>query len=410
MPRRRLRPGQHGAISAKKIAPARFEARVYYCDRDGERRELRRTGRTKTAAEAALQDRLDQIVREVHTGEVSSNARFRTVAEAWLKAFEETTAIGGKSPTSARLYRSNLRNHLLPRLGALAMSDIRPSTLDAVLRTIRVARSLATAQTSRSVLNNIGAYAVLTEAWPRNYARDVGELADDALIEDDTEPDVTVVEAEQVVRLRADVARAATARRTDDRDRDLGARGLIWTQVPDLLDGLLALGCRVGELVALRGSSFYRDKADRPVIAITGHVVRDLDGQVVRRPYRKASKRHLVLVVPAWSVPMWARLKLAAGERSPMFPGMRGGWQHPEQVSKNLSKVFDDAGWSEVTARVMRATVGDVLDEAGHSAIEVAAQLGNTPVVARRHYTRTRARNDAQAEVIDRLLGPSASG
>lgn len=403
MPRPRTPVGGHGEIKIKPVG-GKFEARCRYCDKDGELRQLRRVGNTEAQAKANLKKRLAEVVEEMFSGKINSDTRFKVVAWAWHAEFREKAILGGKSPKSVRIYKSMLNNHILPKCGELAMKDVTVGVLDSIIKAVHKAKSSDSAKTCRSVLGGIGGYAVRNELWEYNRGQQVDE------IQADDRPDVVALDVDQLDRLRADVTRVVQARQTDKLGRPLGRRGLRLLQIPDLVDAGLSTSCRLGELLALAGGEFGRDSKGRPVVWINSHLVRadnpdpDAKGTTIsRREYRKGSKSRLVLVVPEWSVPMWSRLALATAPNGPFWPSMRGEWQDPDGMSRLIGAVLDEAGWGWVTAHVLRKTVGDALDDAGMSAEEVAAQLGNSARVARKHYTRLKARNDKQAAVLEAL-------
>lgn len=101
----------------------------------------------------------------------------------------------------------------------------------------------------------------------------------------------------------------------------MGAHSRFWFDIPDILEGMLATGARLGEMLALNG-----DDIDAPEQAVTfrHHIVRVRGEGLVRVPGRKGKKPVLTLGVPEWSISMWRRRKLTAGAKSPVFPSARG--------------------------------------------------------------------------------------
>jgi len=118
---------------------------------------------------------------------------------------------------------------------------------------------------------------------------------------------------------------------------------------------------------------------------------------------RKNGEPELILKVPAWSVPMWRRRKLASGG-GPLFPAWSGGWHNPSNVMNKIREAMDACGYEWVTSHVFRKTVGTVLDEAGLPTTAIADQLGNTREVAEKHYRKRRAANQEQADVLESML------
>ena len=404
MARRRMPVGGHGEISVHAV-PGGHRARARYCDRDGRLREVSRTGKTKASAKAALVERLAEIAAEVHTGRVSSSARFKTVAEAWWAEFATKATAGTKSPTSARTYRSMMRNNVLPHIGELPCHEVTPGRMDAVVKRTDANLGVESARIVRTVLKNVGAYGVRQGVWDLDPSRSLDEVLQPPALD----REVRALTVAELADLRAGLARVAAERQVDKLGRPLGRRGLTWSYLPDLVEVMLATGIRVSEAAALAGDAFVPDDDGRPVLRVEAHVVRDLSGAVTRRIYRKGSQQYLLLVVPEYAVPMLARLRRRAGPGRPMFPGMRGQWLHPEQLDHVLRAGLDaiDMGW--VSAHTLRRTVGTALRTAGMSTEQVAEQLGNTERVARRHYVEPRAVNDEQAKVLNLRLAPSGA-
>lgn len=401
MARPRIPIGSHGTIKTKQIKydPPLWESRTRFRDRSGKYPQVRRTGKSRAAAEAALTTKLNALAREIFSGKITSDTRFETVAWEWHAEFRQKSLLGGKSPTSVRLYRGYLNNDILPRCGALTMAETTVRVLDGIIKAVHKEKSSAAAKSVKSVLGGIGNYAVRTELWDVNRAHQVDEI-----IGDDPK-EVQALDAAQLDQVRTAVKRIADAKQTDSRGYSIGARGTVWAHLPDLIDAAASTGARLGELLALDSDAFGRDDQKRPVVRIVAHIIRGDDNKVTRLAYRKASKNRLILVVPEWSVPLWTRLKLRAEPGGPLFPSMRGGWLHPDGVGKILGRALDEAKFPWVTAHILRKTVGDTIDESGMSAEEVGAQLGNTAGVARKHYTRDRARNDKQAAALEKLGG-----
>lgn len=405
MPRPMIPVGSYGEIRTRQLKGPdgeliqKWEARTRFRDKDGTFRHVRRFAKTKAGANSAIKIKLNALAEEVHSGKITCDTRFSTVAWKWHAEFREKSLLGGKSATSVRLYKGYLKNHILPRCGALTMDETTVGVLDGIIKAVHKSKSSDAAKSVKSVLGGIGRYAVVHGLWEYNRAHQVDEI-----IADDPK-EVMALDPKQLNEVRRAIAQIAQDRQTDKLGRSLGKRGTVWLLLPDLVDAAAATGARLGEMLSLGKGAFRRDEKDRPVVDIHAHIIRGDDGKTTRQHYRKGSKYRLTLIVPEWSVPMWTRLTLAAAPDGPLFPGMNGGWLHPDDVSDKLGAALDDAGYPWVTAHVLRKTVGDVLDEAGHSVEDVAGQLGNTPKVARKHYTKTRARNAAQAATLEVLGG-----
>lgn len=92
----------------------------------GKRRQSKRSFRTKKEAQAALTELL--AAHQSGTFVAPSRMPIREFVEPWLAGLENQ----GRRPTTLRGYRSAIDNYLLPRLGTVALQELRASDLDAM--------------------------------------------------------------------------------------------------------------------------------------------------------------------------------------------------------------------------------------------------------------------------------------
>lgn len=160
---------------------------------------------------------------------------------------------------------------------------------------------------------------------------------------------------------------------------------------------MLSTGVRLGELLALTGEEV---DPDAKTVTIRWHLVREKGVGMVRMPGRKGDAgAELVLRVPEWSVFIWRRLKLTAGD-GPLFPAFGAEWLDPATMINRISEAFTAVGYGWVTSHVFRKTVATILDEAGLSTTAIADQLGNTPAVVEEHYRAKRVANPETAAAM----------
>ena len=138
-------------------------------------------------------------------------------------------------------------------------------------------------------------------------------------------------------------------------------------------------------------------------VAVDYHLIRVTGQGLVRKRLRKGRKSGLLLRVPAWSLAMWRRRKLASGG-GPLFRGWTGGWLDPSNVINRISEAFTEIGYGWVPSHVFRKTVATVLDEAGLPTTALADQLGNTPAVVERHYRKRRVANKDSAAALESMV------
>lgn len=92
----------------------------------GKRRQSKRSFRTKKEAQAALTELLAS--HQSGTFVAPSRMPLSEFVEPWLAGLENQ----GRRPTTLRGYRSAIDNYLLPRLGTVALQELRASDLDAM--------------------------------------------------------------------------------------------------------------------------------------------------------------------------------------------------------------------------------------------------------------------------------------
>jgi hypothetical protein len=95
-------------------------AMANYRDHDGRTRVVSAVGRTKTAAENNLREKLQQRAKASGTGDLTAMHRFSQAAEIWERKFKELVADGRRSPTSLDTYR---RHHVLPAMGEVRLGE-----------------------------------------------------------------------------------------------------------------------------------------------------------------------------------------------------------------------------------------------------------------------------------------------
>jgi site-specific recombinase XerD len=99
-----------------------------------------RTLSAATLGEARMQrERLQSLGRQCELP-LSRRLTFAEVAERWLDEFEAKVAAGERRDRTFDLYRSQLRRHLLPRLGRRRLALITPGDVVQVLRELQTER------------------------------------------------------------------------------------------------------------------------------------------------------------------------------------------------------------------------------------------------------------------------------
>jgi len=184
-----------------------------------------------------------------------------------------------------------------------------------------------------------------------------------------------------------------------------GSEHAVALDLPDLVDWMLATGCRIGEALAARHSV---NGDGRPLLdldagtwEVNATVVRVRGEGLIVQPRPKTAAGWRVIALPDFAVRMLEHRR-AAGEI--VFPTpLARGLRDPVNVSRHLRELLDgfdcercagtgyqpgtvgargrirctEGPWSWITSHTFRKTVATRLDEAGLSPRQVADQLGH---------------------------------
>lgn len=223
----------------------------------------------------------------------------------------------------------------------------------------------ANARSRRACLVGMFDVAVREDALAGNPARSTSSFSASA-----SGNDVRALSVEQVVKLRAALAEDAKAVA-----QDLG----------DLVDVMLATGCRIGEALALRWSEV--DLTDH-VIYLTGTVVREKGVGLFRQDTTKGGKARGHLV-PDLAVTMLERraTEAPANDLDLVLPSARAMLREVTTVDRQW-RTFRErhSEWTWITPHTFRKSVGTAVDR-GADIAAAAKQLGHSnSMMTARHY------------------------
>jgi integrase len=388
--------GSYGNISTVEEEPGRWRASGRVRIRTGRTLPMRRWADTETKAIRRLKEAMVERLNQADGGRrIKPTTKFKVVAELFLKELAVKAANGKITENSARNYRGYVLNHLVPGLGDLQMLELDAAAIYYFLQSEQVAGVKADALSSeRSVLSALCGFAIREKALDINPVRDVEPMGQ----RDEKEVLAFTLEQRKDVRLK--LRERVELHAVDKLGRALAPnRFRVWQDLPDQVDGMLATGVRIGELLALDSDSWTTDRQGRPALNINYHIVR-VTGKGLQRVRSTKSKADRLLPVPSWSVPMWERLALRNG---PMFPAADGGWLDPSNTVKRISGELDAIGYDWATSHVFRKTVGSVIDQADGSSGDVARQLGNKRKTAERHYIAPRGPGEKVLDALESM-------
>jgi integrase len=387
--------GAWGEISVAAVGPKRYEASARIRLGTGESKRVRARGASRTAARDNLKAKLVEMREEILSEEIGRDTRFGKVAAMWIDDLEVEYRQHGRSPDTIRQWRGYVRNWVIKSLGQLTCAEVEQSvrTCDRLIQRCLEERSYSAAKSLRTVLTGICQYAIRYGAMTSNPIKNASRLREPERKE------ILALTGEQRVDLLERLFAFAKARSVDKLGRPLGARARIWFQLAEIVQCMLSTGVRLGELLALTGNDV---DPDAKTVTVAWHLVRQPGVGMVRMPYRKGNAGSLVLRVPEWSVFIWRRLKLTAGN-GPLFPAFGAEWLDPATVIDRIKEAFTAIGYGWVTSHVFRKTVATILDEADLPTTQIADQLGNTPAVVEKHYRKKRESNPTTAAALEEL-------
>ncbi len=345
--------GSHGPIKTTPLAGGGFVSRAKQRQADGNTRRVTRTGRTKSEAENRLLEAMRDSISPGGSGDtLTADSKFSQASQLWLARIDIEVATGDKSPNTARLYRSQLTNHVGKALDQMRLREISTARVDALLLELRSKVGAQTARTARAVISGVCGLAVRHGAIAVNPTREASKIT-----------------ARTKRRPRA-LNQAERAQWRAQLDADPKA---VRKDLPDLCEWLLATGVRIGEALAVGW-----DELEVPGLVRIDWTLTRLKGQGLARKSTKSEAGERVLPLPDFAVALVERRRAARlGDALPLFPDSRGGWRDPSNTSRDLREARGSEGFGWVTSHVFRKTCATILDDAGLSARMIADQLGH---------------------------------
>lgn len=398
--------GTYGTITHFREGSSWY-ARCSYRHTDGRCYTVRRAGRSKAAAEAALKKALVDWQATVRAGDVRDDMRVAELATVWLAELDRAVADGRRSPGTADAYRSVLKTCVLPHLGQLRLRELDAPAVDRMVTAARTATSAARAKTARSVISGMVELAIRRGVYRgANPARGV-------------------IRIEGGRPRRRPRSLTAGERQAWLEALRANRRALEW-DLPDLTLLMLATGMRIGEALAVGW-----DEVDLTAgtVDVCWRLVRAKGQGLSRRASTKNGEPgERLLPLPSWATAMLKRRKLATGGAGPVFPSDRGTWRDPNNVRAVWREVraiaacgrcdadgrldghrcghADAGGDQTLVTHHLRKTVATHLSDAGVPARMTSDQLGHSKVSMTQDVYYGRGLVDRQtADALETLFG-----
>ncbi|MGI8310567.1 site-specific integrase [Saccharopolyspora hattusasensis] len=346
--------GTYGEIRCYQLGPKKWRARTKYRDYDGKVHDVERVGQSKVAAKenlrAALRDRSRAAVGE----EVASTTKLDIVAELWLRELDESD----KALRTKRTYRESWTRDVQPAVGGLRGSEITVSLATRVLRTVHDTAGPGSAKHAKVVLGGIMGILVRHDAIETNPIREVVLPKSGSK---KVKKERMTLEPEELPKLRKAISLDKKAVKRD---------------LPDLVDSLAALGCRIGELLAL---DWTKIDFEAGTIAIEGTVIREKGVGLFVQPHTKSSAGMRTVEPPPWLIEILKR-RCAEAECEWIYPSKAGTLRDPDNTRADLREAVEETPWEGLHPHAFRHLVATMLDAAGLSAREIADYLGHEKV------------------------------
>lgn len=327
--------GQHGLIHYRKTTSGKIEARTRYRHDNGRLALIQATGKSKTAARLALEEKLANLTIDT-TGELTADSTIKALAVTWAEANQEKKL--SHSTTHQREYI--LTRFILPALGDLTLREITSGRLVRFIKSVQ-ADSAPYANISRTVLSQMFKLALSHDALTRNPVDGV--------------PPVRVQRQKETRAL------------TPAEAREL--RGVLSERTRPVYDLMLGTGLRISEALGVAWEDLNLAEG---VLVVRGAVKRGPDGLVREQPKSAGSLQTIPL--PEFVV---ASLKNVQELSEWVFPSTSGGLWEPTNFRKEWRRQVAGSGFEWVTPHTVRATVATQVAKAG-SLADASALLGHS--------------------------------
>lgn len=323
-------------------------------DRDGSRRQARRTGFVTEKAAMAEYRRLSRH-RDAQLAGPQLSDTVQTVCQSWLLVREQEL-----QPNTLYNY-AWLFSLIYPHVGRVRVSRLSARMVE------RVYRDLEAAGYSRNTVRTLD--LVLAKAFGEQLGRSLG--ARRPCESDEVRPVWTLAEARcfldyvQVDRLYP-----------------------LWRL-------LLMTGLRRGELCGLMRCDLEPDRGSLRVCR--QRVVEEPSSQVREKPPKSHHGNRTLLLDPVTlEILTDANAKVGAASRY-MFTGRTGRPLRPDNVTSRFNKLAVAAGVRPIGPHQIRHLLASSLLDAGYGIHEVAERLGHDPGTLMRYYSRVNATRRREA-------------
>jgi len=354
MPRGRapLQIGTSGQVSYSG-PKGKITALTRFRDFDGVTRRVSAQGSSKSAADAALKEKLKS---RTHLGglELTRDSTVKDLAERWLPTLTQSQATQDS-------YRQKVERYIIPGMGAWRLWEATTGRCEAFLTTLQQSAP-AMASQSRVVLSLMMGLAVRYDILDSNPVREV-------MMATKEKKQVSALTVEQVQELRYHL---------QDWAADKKHRAAMF----DAFEVFTATGLRPGELLALQFSDVDWGAG---TVAVTGTVKRDSANGLHRQAFPKSESGKRVLPLPGFGLEALRRRKTMASGNDLVFANRNGTPLEPANFRRLWREARGDE-WEAVKPSSFRKAVATLIERESGSLI-ASRQLGHSSdSVTKKHY------------------------
>jgi integrase len=280
-----------------------------------------------------------------------------------------------------------LDNLVLPSVGGLKLREATTGRLDRLLLRLRD-QSVNRQRKAKVVLVAMLDLAVRHDAIPTNPARGTTRVHR-------PKQETQALRIEDLVKIRAAVRRWVNADRPGPR-----ATG----DMADIIDLMLATGCRIGEILALRWSDLNLD-GDLPTLTVSGTIKTETGKGTYRKATPKTDTSQRTVVLPRFAAELLrVRREFATrNQNDAVFTTRNGTWHQVVNIERRWRQIRKDTGYKWVTPHTFRKTVATLIFEASTSEL-ASRQLGHSSSRnTRDHYIAKPPVSPDLSELLERL-------
>ncbi|WP_374023908.1 tyrosine-type recombinase/integrase [Mycobacterium sp. HNNTM2301] len=387
MPRQRLQPGEHGRITEWSGGGKHFAA-TYVRDGDGKRRRVERSSEKSIEdARRILQRHLANRRTPLAGQTVTDKTTLSELFDLWI---ETKAAVDGVSQQTAGQYRDVWKVHGDRQLGALRITELPTSRVNARLQQMGATTQ---AKRLRMILSGMCGLAVRYDVLAVNPVRETRTSRT-------RRKPTRAATPTEFARIRAAVKAHVDRKRPGPRR---GASQLL----PAFIECLAATGVRPNEVLAIEWPDVDL-LADPPTVTVTGTLIDH--GKIAGKPlHRQDHRKHgappHTVVLPKFGVEALTTLVAETGGLGgPVFANRNGGWMSLANMRRALRAALPgDLEW--VTPHSFRRTVATVVRDA-HGPAAAQQQLSHTKLATTEaHYLQRQTRGPDVRGVLEEFAG-----